>query len=148
MKFTSILVPVRGYPVDEDAVHLACQMARQFKAKVSVIHTIELRRSLPLEVESAPEIQEGERILEQADQVARAAGVHIETELLQARVVGPVLVDEAVERRADLIIMGVPYREPIDEFPLGGTIRFVLKNAACRVWLCREVAPAKPKGRG
>ena len=72
MKLSSILVPVRGYCVDEDAVQLACQMARQSKAKVSVIHTIELRRSLPLEVESAPEIQEGERILERADQVAEA----------------------------------------------------------------------------
>lgn len=145
MKFSNILVPIKGHAVDEDAIQLACAIARQQKAKVWAIYVIELRRSLPLDVESAPEIQHGEQILDRADQVANAMGVQIETELVQARVVGPVLMDEAAERNIDLIVMGIPYRPPLDDFHIGEAVRHVLKHATCRVWLCREKATGEPK---
>lgn len=138
MKFSNILVAVKGNLVDDDAIRLAGALARQYKAKVWAIYVIELRRSLPLDVESTPEIQHGEEILEHVDALANSLGVHIETELLQARVVGPVLLDEATERNIDLMILGLPYRAPLDEFHLGAAVRHVLKNASCRVWLCRE----------
>lgn len=142
MKIANILVPVKGIPADEEAIRFAAGVARAQKSRLYSIYVIELKRSLPLDAESAPEIQQGEQILERADEVARAAGVHLETELLQARVVGPVLLDEAVQRKVDLIVMGVPYRPPLDDFYLGATVRYILKNAVCRVWLCREPVPA------
>jgi nucleotide-binding universal stress UspA family protein len=144
MKFSKILVPVKGHAVDDQVVRLACITARVYKAKVSVLHVIEMRRSLPLETENAPEIQHAEEILDRASQVAREVGVQVQTELLQARAVAPVLMDEAIERGTDLIIMGVPYRQPLEEFYIGSTIRYILKNAACPVWLCREQASPSP----
>ncbi len=140
MKFTRVLVPVKGVPIEDQVVRVACGAARQFKAKVIIVHVIEIRRNMPLEAENTPEIQHGEVILEHAFQVAREAGVQPETELLQARVVGPVLMEEAANRGIDLIVMGVPYRHPIDEFYLGSSVKFILKNAACQVWLCRQEA--------
>lgn len=144
MKFNRILVPVKGVPIEDQAIRVACGTARQFKSKVIIVHVIEIRRNMPLEAESTPEIQHGEVILEHAFQVAREAGVQPETELLQARVVGPVLLEEATNRAVDLIVMGVPYRQPIDEFYLGSSVKFMLKNAACQVWLCRQAA-TEPK---
>ncbi len=139
MAFSNILVPVAGSSADEEAVRLACQIARQDKARVLLIHVIEVQRNLPLNAENAEQMERGESILEHAEGFARAARGLVETELLQARVAGSALVDEAVERGVDLIIMGVPYRKPFGDFYLGTTVAYVLKNAPCRVWLCREL---------
>ncbi len=141
MKFTKILVPLKGIAVDAQAVQLACFAARQSRARVILIHVIEVSRALPLEVENNEVIQRGEGILENAEKVAHDHGISPETELLQARSTGPVLLEEANRRGVDLIVMGVPYRSPLDEFQLGSTVRYVLKNAQCPVWLCREAAP-------
>ena len=140
MKFSKILVPVKGMPIEDQAIRVACQTARQDKAKVVIIHIIEMRRALPLETENAPEIQRGEQILEHAFDIAREIGVQPDTELLQARAVGSVLLDEVANRKVDLMVMGVPYRPPLDEFYLGSAVRYILKNAPCQVWLCREAA--------
>ncbi|MBI4788285.1 MAG: universal stress protein [Chloroflexi bacterium] len=148
MKFTKILVPVKGLPGEDQAIRVACLTARQDKAKVVIIHIIEMRRALPLETENAPEIQHGEQILEHAFKVAREAGMQPDTELLQARAVGSVLLDEAANRKVDLIVMSVPYRPPLDEFYLGSAVRYILKNATCQVWLCRQAASDLKNGMG
>jgi nucleotide-binding universal stress UspA family protein len=138
MAFSRILVPVGGIPADEQAIRLACQVARQDKAKITAIHVIEVQRNLPLNAEDAAQMERGESVLARAEQIAKAARGSLETELLQARVAGSALVDEAGERGIDLIIMGIPDRKPLGDFYLGATTLYVLKNAACRVWLCRE----------
>ncbi len=140
MKFTKILVPLKGAAIDAQAVGLACQTARALHARVVMIHVIQVSRAQPLEVEDNAEIQRGEAILEKAERLAQDQGVHPETELLQARSVGPVILEEANRRGIDLVVMGVPYRSPLEEFQMGTAVRYVLKNALCEVWLCREAA--------
>ncbi len=140
MKFSKILVPVRGHAIDDHAIQLACRIARQDKAKVLAATVIEIHRTLPLETENPVEINMGEAVLEHAEEVARKAGVQIETELLQARVAGPVLIELASERGIDLIILGIRYRAPLEEFPLGTTPRHIFRNARCQVWMCRQEA--------
>ncbi len=154
MKFTKILVPLKGAPIDARAVQVASQTARLSHARLVMIHVIQVSRAQPLEVEDNAEIQRGEEILEKAEKLAQDLGVHPETELLQARSVGPVILEEANRRGIDLIVMGVPYRSPLEEFQLGTAVRYVLKNALFEIWLCREAAsePAaeknQPKGHG
>jgi nucleotide-binding universal stress UspA family protein len=138
MKVSKILVPVAGHRTDEDALNLACVVGRRQKAKIFVIYVIEVRRTLPLDAEIEPEIEKGERVLDRTEKLADEAGSGVETELLQAREVGPAIVDEAAERGVDVIIMGVPYKKRFGEFTLGGTVNYVLKNSPCAVWVCRE----------
>ncbi|MBI3977716.1 MAG: universal stress protein [Chloroflexi bacterium] len=138
VRFGRILVPVNGNPTDREAIGLACRVARPTKGKVFAIYVIEVKRTLPLDAELAPEIDRGEQVLAAGERVAREAEYEVETELLQAREVGPAVVDEAVERGADLIIMGVMYKKKFGEFDLGKTVPYVLKNAPCRVWVMRE----------
>ena len=139
MPFRSILVPVSGITANEEALRLACQLARQDKAKVLAAYVIEVQRNLPLDSENSDKVQQGETILEQAEKIAKTAKGSIETELLQARTAGSALVNEATERGVDLIIVGVPYRKPLGDFQLGTTTMYILKNAPCRVWLIREL---------
>ncbi len=146
-KFSKILVPVEGIPADDQAICLACQIARQDKATVLVIYVIEVQRMLPLDAENAPQIENGERVLQHAEQSAKQNGVRAETELLQSRAAGSALVNEALARSIDLIVMGVPFRRPLGDFLLGTTASYVMKNAPCQFWLCREAAAVDKSGK-
>ncbi len=141
MKVNKILVPVAGHRTDDDAIQLACGVGRRYKAKIFAIFVIEVRRTLPLDAEIEPEIERGERVLDHAERVADAGDSSVETELLQAREVGPAIVDEAAEREVDAIVMGLPYKKRFGEFSVGNTVSYVLKNAPCAVWVCRETIP-------
>jgi nucleotide-binding universal stress UspA family protein len=62
--------------------------------------------------------------------------------LLQARDVGAALVDEATERGADVLVVGLGYRKRFGgDFAIGRTVPYVLKNAPCAVWVLREPMP-------
>ncbi|MCL4394187.1 MAG: universal stress protein [Chloroflexi bacterium] len=144
-KHSKILVSLEGNESDDDVVRLACQIARQDKASVIAIYVIEVQRHLPLDAENAPQLERADNVLKHAEEIAKDCGHRIETELLQARVAGSVIVNEAVDRGVDLIILGMPYRKPLgDDVQLGATARYVLLNAACAVWLCRGPAADAP----
>lgn len=138
MEFKRILVPVNGSKIDDDVIQLACQLARRSKGKVYVTYVIQLERTLSLDVEVKSEVDRGEEALDTAECCAENCGYEVITDLLQARAVGPALVNEAAERSIDLIIIGLGYKTRFGEFSLGDIVPYVLKNAPCRVILLRE----------
>ncbi|MBM4451681.1 MAG: universal stress protein, partial [Chloroflexi bacterium] len=46
--------------------------------------------------------------------------------------------DEARERGADLIVLGLDYKRRFGLFSLGRVIPYVIEEAPCRVVICRE----------
>jgi len=138
MEFHKILVPVTGTKVDEEAMRLACRLGKKDKAKVWVVYVITIKRSLPLDAEIEPEIRKAEAILDRIASVAAEEDYEVETDVLQAREAGPAIIDEAVERGVDLILMGVPYKRRFGQFSLGTVVPYVLANAPCRVILYHE----------
>ena len=143
-KISRILVPISGDADDPGSVEFACFVAKRHKAKVYVVYVIEVKRTMPLDAEIESEIEKAEALLEEATQVAERATYDVETELLQARDVSVALVDEAVERGVDVIIIGIPYKKRYGEFNLGSIVPYLLKNAPCRVWVLRD--PMETKG--
>jgi nucleotide-binding universal stress UspA family protein len=135
---TSILVPVDGSDASMHAVALACSIAKRNKGKVYAVHVIEVRRSLPLDAELQPEAARGEEILSQAEKAADEMDFEVEGEILQAREAGHAVVDEAIERGVNTIILGVDYKKPFGQFQLGRLTQYVLKHAPCHVWVCRH----------
>jgi len=133
MKFVRILVPVSGNEADREAIELACRIAKGSQGQIYVVHTIQVKRSLPLDAELKSEAQRAEEILSRAESIADEQDYEVETDLLQTREVGPAIVDEAMERGIDLIIMGTSHRRRLGEFNLGGVIPYVLKNAPSHV---------------
>ena len=138
MEFHKILATVAGADSDAETIKLACRLARRDKAKILVVHVIPIERNLPLDAELAAEVRRAEEVLERAEKVALEQGCEVETDLLQARNVGPSVVDEARERGADLIVMGLAYKRHFGQFSLGDVIPYILKNAPCRVLLYQE----------
>lgn len=141
MEFSKILVPVTGTEADEEAIKLACRLAKKNKGKIRAIYVIILKRALPLDAEIETEIRGAEDILDHMEGVAEEQDFEVETELLQAREAGPAIVDEAAERGVDLILMGVRYKRRFGQFSLGNTVTYVLKNAPCRVILYHQYIP-------
>jgi len=140
LAFKSLLVPVDGSEASLMAVEFACNIARRGRGKVHVVHVIEVRRALRLDADLTDEAQRGEEILTQAEMAARRQDYEVDGELLQARDAGHAIVDEAIERNADLIVIGVPYRRPFGEFELSRVPTQVMKTAPCEVVLLRMPA--------
>ena len=136
MEFHKILVPVMGTEADEEAVKLACRLIKKRnKSKIWAVYVITIKRTLPLDAEMESEIKKAEAILDHMEMTAEEEGCEIDTDILQAREASLAIVDEAVERGVDLIVMGVTYGTRFGQFSLGSVVPYVLKNAPCRVIL-------------
>ena len=138
MELKRILVAASGNGADEEAVKLACNLAKKSKAEVYVVYIIEVKRSLPLDAVIESEIQKAEEVLTRAEDIAAERDYEVETDLIQAREAGSAIVDEAMERDVDLILMGLTYKTRFGIFDLGRAVPHVLKEAPCRVLLCRD----------
>ena len=121
-----------------NAILLACSIAKKNKGKVYAVHVIEVKRSLPLDAELPDEATSGEALLTRAERAASDADFRIDGELLQARDAGHAIVDEAMERGVDLILMGAEHKSPTGEYQLGRVTQYVVKAAPCSVWLWRH----------
>ena len=137
-EFHRILVPVFGTEADEEAMKLACRLAKRDKGKISAVYVITIKRYLPVDAEIESEIRQAEDVLDHIETVAEEQEYEIETDILQAREAGLAIVDEAVERDIDLILIGVTYQRRFGQFSLGDVVPYVLKNAPCRVMLYHQ----------
>lgn len=142
-KLRRILVPVEGAGQDNESIVLACSLAKRDKSEILLLYVIEVRRHLPIDAEMSQEIERGETVLAQVQRFADKIGCRVTTDLLQAREAGTAIVNEAVERDAQLIVMGVPYQEKFGEYCVQARAQYVLENAGCRVILAREPLPQK-----
>jgi nucleotide-binding universal stress UspA family protein len=133
--FHRILVPVTGTDADIDTIKMACWIAKRDKSKLYAMYVITIKRSLPLEAEIESETRRAEELLDQMEKIAESEDYRLETDLLQAREIAPTIIDEAVERKIDLILMGVRYQRRFGQFSLGNIVPYVLKNAPCEVML-------------
>lgn len=132
-----ILVPSDGSIASYEALAQAVNVAKRNKGQVVVVHVIEVKRTLPLDADMPDEAQRGEEILSEAERLAEELGFKIEGELLQAREAGHAIVDEAIERRMDVIVLGTEYKRPLGEFQMSRTTQYVMKHAPCQVWVYR-----------
>lgn len=137
----AFLVPLDGSEAAYGALSAACEIARKTKASVAAVYVIEVPRSLPLDADLVAEGQRGEEILERAESLAAAHDVRLDGDLLQARQAGHVVIDEAAERGADAIVIGLAYHRPYGRFELGSFAEYVLEHAPGFVWLIRSPIP-------
>ena len=142
--FSRVVVALNGGPCDDRIVRLVVETARPTKAEVVAIHVVEIDWTLPLDANVADRSESAQRVLDTAEAAAEHLHGTLAPVLVQARDVGAAIVDEAVEREADLLVVGLPYRKRFGgDFALGRTVRYVLQNAPCAVWVVREPMPGE-----
>jgi nucleotide-binding universal stress UspA family protein len=140
--FRRAVIALSGHPNGMRLVKLVAEVAKHSKAELIGVHVVEIDWSMPLDMDIAGRSEEIQQVLDVAEGTAEASGVKLESVLLQARDVGAALVDEAVEREADVLVVGLAYRTKFGgDFAMGRTIPYILKNAPCAVWVVREPIP-------
>ena len=140
--FKRAVIALAGGTRDERIIRLVSELARPHAAEMVGVHVVEIGWSMPLDADIASRSEEVQQVLDRAEIVAEQAKMRLEPVLLQARDVGPALVDEAAERDADLLVLGLAYRKRFGgDFALGRTIPYVLQHAPCAVWVVREPIP-------
>ncbi len=142
--FRRAIVALNGGPSDERIVSLVVGLAPK-GAELIAVHVVEIDWTLPLDADIAGRSEEVQRVLDTAEAIAEERKMVLEPVLLQARDVGAAIVDEATERDADLLVVGLPYRKRFGgEFAIGRTVPYIRQNAPCAVWVAREPMSEEP----
>ena len=138
-QFHRAVLALNGGASDARIVRLLASAATKTKIELIAVHVVEIDWTLPLDADIAGRSEDVQRVLDLAEGIAEDYKQHMEPVLLQARDVGAAIVDEATERGADLLVVGLPYRKRFGgEFAIGRTIPYILQNAPCSVWVVRE----------
>ena len=143
------VVPVDGGSGDERVLSIVHQLADHQPISLTIIYVVEVVQSIALDAELPEDIARGESVLRAAEMAARSLGAKgdsVVAELLQARAAGAAIVDEAVERGADTIVMAARNRRLHGRTTVGETVDYVMKNAPCEVLVIR-LAPDGSGGR-
>ena len=141
MELDKILVAARGNGVDQVAVELACKIGKKSKSKIFIVYVIEVNRSLPVDAIIKPDMEAAERVLLEAEEYAQDNDFDVETEIIQARDVGPAIIEVARQNKVDMIVMSMNYKKRFGSFTMGNAVPHVLEEAPCRVLICREPKP-------
>jgi nucleotide-binding universal stress UspA family protein len=132
-----LVVAVNGSAADPIVLDVAATISKRDRTMVAVVYVVEVGQQLPVDADLPDELSRGEQILQRAEKTARERGLKATFDVLQARSVGAAIVDEAVQRGADLILLGADVREKFGEPTYGSTVPYVLMHAMCEVWVCR-----------
>jgi len=137
--FRKAVLGLSGNPTDELVVRLGCQLAKASGGTLVAVHVVEVDWRHDLAEDLTGNDDRASHILDVAEGIARGYKVSLTADLLQARDIGPALVDEAVELGADALLVGLPYRQRFGgDFAMGTTVPYVFQNAPCQVIVVRE----------
>lgn len=134
----NILVALTDNTMDDEAVSVACSLARKRKVEAIAVYGIQVPRKRALDDDMPDETEVANATLDAAKEVASQLQAPLETEIVHTRHLGQTLIQEAKDHECALIVMGVSYRVGFNnQFALSETAEYVLKHAPCRVWLVR-----------
>jgi nucleotide-binding universal stress UspA family protein len=140
MNITHILMPYKGTESEDELLRATCRVARQFKARLLVVHVMEVPMSYALDAQRVPGHEEAEDLLDHAEEVAGEVGLHIETELVRDRSAGHAVVEQARAVGADLVIMEAASVKDPNAPAVGRTADYILKHAPCNVWISHLIS--------
>ena len=132
---SSVLVAVDGSSSDEKAVRLACDLVEVNRGTVYIVYIIGMDRIYPVDAEVVPETSKGEAILKMMEEMTRSYRCVTKAILLQSRKAGPALIQEAVDKKVQALVLGSMRHKTNPTSLLGETIPYVIINAPCDVIL-------------
>jgi basic amino acid/polyamine antiporter, APA family len=154
-EYGSILVPIRGLPLDDDIVQTAGRLAaeegedEEGGAVIEALWVFEVPMALPLDARVPDEeLKRARRALARAKAVGEEyEGVEVATAVVRARRAGEAIVREAKRRGVEAIVLAAEEptgtrggtllggRAGLRDTFVGETTRYVVNKAPCRVIL-------------
>ena len=136
LNYRTIVVPVVRSYESEEALVAGARLAAERRATIAVVHVIEVPLDRPLDAIDPEEEDKADDLLDQARGLVETYGVRTVARLVRARRAGPAIVEEAMQRDAELIVVGTPRRRLKRGAAIfGSTVDYVLKSSPCRVLL-------------
>jgi APA family basic amino acid/polyamine antiporter len=132
--FRRILVPMKLGDIGEEMVATAIALAKESPARVEAITVVQVPRERALDAPLPPDVAErAQASVEEARALGAENGVDVVAESVHARSIGHAIVDEAVRRRSDLIVLGSSPRWRRQSRFFSPTVDHVLTHAPCEV---------------
>jgi APA family basic amino acid/polyamine antiporter len=142
LAYRDILVPLVAGEESNKALDVACRLATERKARVTVMSVLELPLQLGLDAKLPEEEAALDDLLDEADAVGQSYGVTVVERLARGRQAGPTIVREANRRGSEIIVLGATRKsEQMRKAIFGSTVDYVLKHAPCRVMVVSASAP-------
>jgi nucleotide-binding universal stress UspA family protein len=144
--YKRILVPVDGSPTSRLGLDEALKLAKDQHAAVRIIHVIDDWLVMSPDAagsDTGPALQAlhaaGEAVLDEADRAARAAGVQVETVLVDeiGERAGVQILRQARQWPADLIVCGTHGRRGLQHLLVGSDAEYVLRHSTVPLLLLR-----------
>jgi APA family basic amino acid/polyamine antiporter len=134
VEYRTIVVPVTRSPESEEALVAAARLAAKRRATVAIVHVLELPHELALDASVPEREDEADELLDAARALVEQYGVRVVTRLARGRSAAAEIVEEALRRDADLVVLGAGRQKLAARRALFGlTVDRVLKQAPCRV---------------
>jgi nucleotide-binding universal stress UspA family protein len=146
--YQRILVPIDGSPTSDKALTTAIQMAQAFGARLRLIHVMEETAYLtgydPFGGYAGDLIrimrESGEKILEEGMKAVQAAGVAVDTMLIDelGQRLGEAVANGAKLWNADLIVVGTHGRRGVGRLLMGSGAEQIIRQAPMPVLVVRS----------
>jgi APA family basic amino acid/polyamine antiporter len=136
LEFRSILVPIAAGYASDEAMDVACRLAAERRASIVAFTAIEVPLDQPLDAELPDEVHEANEQLDEARAIGDSYGVRVTGRIARTRNIGRAIVDEAIRRNSEIIVMAGPRRVRLQRGRrrvFGDAVDFVLRHAPCRV---------------
>src|SRR6266545_4757376 len=128
LEYRSILVPVKPGRESEEAMDFAARLAAERGASIAAVSVVTIPLELPLDTRLEDEEAAADEALDRAAAIGELYGVDVTGRLVRARSAGRAIVDEAIRRGSEIIVMGAPRRDRPRRAAFGATGASVPKN--------------------
>ena len=133
-EFQRILVPMKLGDIGEEMVATAIALAKESGAEIEAITVVRVPRQYGLEGPLPSDVAARvDASLAEARLLGEDYGVEVLTDVVRARSIGHAIVEEAMSRDADVIVMGSSPRWRRQSRFFSPTVDFVLRRAPCEV---------------
>jgi APA family basic amino acid/polyamine antiporter len=133
LEYRNILVPIVQGRESEEAVEVACRLAAERRAQIVALRVIVIPLELPLDAVIEEEETRADELLDQARSVGELYGVRVVPRIVRARQAGRAIVDEAVRRHSEVVVLGAPRAKHTRRAVFGKTVDYVLRHSPTRV---------------
>jgi APA family basic amino acid/polyamine antiporter len=138
VEYNNILVPVFGSKISREATVMALELASEENAAIEALYVVEVPMNLPLDATLPQEQAVGEDLLEEVSSLAEEYGVTLYPRIVAGRSAGRTIVDEAISRKSQIVMLGAERKRRTAERFFGRTVEYVLKKAPCKVLVVAE----------
>ena len=132
-EFDRVLVPMKLGPIGEEMVATAVALAKERDAQVDALFVIVVPLDRELDAHLYDLEEHAAASLAEAVLLGEENGVHVEPVTVRSRALGRAIVDQAVERSSDLIVLGSSPRWRRQSAFFSPTVEYVLRSSPCEV---------------